>query len=84
MSMRSINNHWYVSTEAPSEWRPTTSRAPSSRQTRAFPNEIDAKQFAKAMLSEGLKVTAGTLNPHRPRRRLIAFQEIGQWIEEDT
>jgi hypothetical protein len=84
MSMRSFNNHWYVSTEAPSEWRPTTSRAPSSRQTRAFPNEIDAKQFAKAMLSEGLKVTAGTLNPHRPRRRLIAFQEIGQWIEEDT
>jgi hypothetical protein len=36
------------------------------------------------MLSEGLKVTAGTLNPHRPRRRLITFPEINQWIDEDT
>ena len=80
--MRLINNHWYVSTEAPSEWRPQSARAPSSRQTKAFPNENDAKAFAKAMLSKGLKVTAGTLNPHRSRRRLIAFQEIGQWIEE--
>jgi hypothetical protein len=84
VSMRLIKNHWYVSTEAPSVWRPATSRAPSSRGTRTFPNEIDAKQFAKAMLSEGMKVTAGTLNPHRPKRRLIAFPEIGQWIEEDT
>jgi hypothetical protein len=82
--MRLINNNWYVSTEAPSQWRPTSSRAPSSRRTKAFPNEIDAKQFAKAMLSEGLRVTAGTLNPHWPRRRLIAFPEIGQWIEEET
>jgi hypothetical protein len=60
------------------QWRPTSSRAPSWRQTRArFPKEIDAKQFAKAMLSEGLKVTADSLNPHWPVRRLIAFQEIG-------
>jgi hypothetical protein len=79
MSMRLINNHWYVSTEAPSEWRPQSARAPSSRQTKAVPNEND-----KAMLSKGLKVTVGTLNPHRSRRRLIAFQEIGQWIEEGT
>jgi hypothetical protein len=75
---------WYVSVEAPSEWRPTSSRAPSSRKTRAFQTEIEAKQFAKAMLSDGFKVTAGTLNPHLPRRRLIAFPEIGQWIEEET
>jgi len=58
--MRLINSNWYVPTEAPSQWWPTSSRAPSSRQTKAFPNKIDAKQFAKAMLSEGLKVTAGT------------------------
>jgi hypothetical protein len=74
--MRFTNNHWYVSVEAPSEWRPTTSRAPSSRRTKAFPTEIEAKQFAKAMLSEGLKVTAGTSNPHLPRRRQIAASEI--------
>jgi hypothetical protein len=61
MSMRLIINHWYVSTEAPGEWRPTSPRAPVSRRTKAFPNEVDAKQFAKAMLSEGLRVTAGTL-----------------------
>jgi hypothetical protein len=77
-----IINRWYVSVEAPSEWRPTSSRAPSSRKTKAFPIEIEAKQFAKAMLLEGLKVTAGTLNPHLPRRRIIAASEIDQWIEE--
>jgi hypothetical protein len=80
--MRLIKNHWYVSVEAPSVWRPASSRAPAARETRAFPNELDAKQYARAMLSEGLRVTAGTLNPHRPRRRLIAFPEIDGWIQE--
>ena len=36
----------------------------------------------KAKLSEGLKVTAGTLNPHLPIRRLVLDSEIEKWIEE--
>jgi hypothetical protein len=51
-------------------------------KTKSFPTEGEAKQFAKAMLSEGLKVTAGTLNPHQPRRRTITISKIDQWIEE--
>jgi hypothetical protein len=31
-----------------------------ARETKSFPTEIEAKQFAIAMLSEGRKVTAGT------------------------
>lgn len=77
-----IANHWFVSVEAPSKWRPTTSRAPASRETKSFPTEIEAKQFAKAKLAEGLKVTAGTLSPHQPRRRIIAASAIQDWIEE--
>jgi hypothetical protein len=49
---------------------------------KAFPTEREAKQFAKAKLSQGLKVTAGTLNPHLPIRRLVLASEIEKWIEE--
>jgi hypothetical protein len=78
-----IINRWYVSVQGPSEWRPTTSRAPSSRKTKTFPTEIEAKEFAKAMLSEGLKVIAGTLSADQPRRRLFTASEIDQWIEQE-
>ena len=77
-----ITNRWYVSVQAPSEWRPNSSRAPFPRKTKSFPTESEAKQFAKTMLSDGFRVTAGTLNPHQPRRRTIAASEIDKWIEE--
>jgi hypothetical protein len=78
--MRFTNHRGYVSFETLSQWRPTSYRARSSRQTRGFATEIEAKQFAKAKLSEEWKVTAGTLNPHLPRRQMSA-SEINQWIE---
>jgi hypothetical protein len=80
--MRFTNNRWYVSFETPSQWRPTSGRAPSSRKTKAFQTEIEAKKYAKVMLSKILKVTAGTMNPHLPRRRIIEASEIEQWIRE--
>ena len=46
-----------------------------------FPTEIEAKQFARTMLSEGFKVMAGTMNPHLPRRLVVA-SEIARWIED--
>jgi hypothetical protein len=76
-----IANHWYVSIERPSQWRPGLLRAPSPRQSKSFPTEIEAKKFAKAMVSEGLKVMAGTMNPHLPRRLIVAT-EIERWVEE--
>jgi hypothetical protein len=72
---------WYVTIERGSQWRPCSSRAPSSRKTMSFRDESEAKEFAKAMLSEGFSVTAGTLNPLRPIRR-IAASEIDQWLAE--
>ena len=77
-----ITNRWYVSVEGPSEWRPKSLRAPFPRKTKSFSTEREAKQFAEAMLSDGFAVTAGTLNPHQPRRRIITASEIDQWIEE--
>jgi hypothetical protein len=79
---RTITNLWYVSVQAPSDWRATTLRAPYRRKTKSFPTEAEAKKFAKAMVSEGLKVIAGTLSPHQPRRRTITAAQIDRWIEE--
>jgi hypothetical protein len=77
-------NRWFVSVDAPKQQGPISSRAPSVRQTKSFPTESEAKQFAKAKLSEGMKVTAGTLSPHQPIRRTITASEIYQWIEEEV
>jgi hypothetical protein len=76
-----IINHWYVSIDRPSQRRPSLSRGPLPRQSKSFLTEIEAKQFARAMLSEGFKVMAGTMNPHLPRRLVVA-SEIERWIEE--
>jgi hypothetical protein len=73
-----ITNHWFVSVETPKHMR--FSR--HARETKSFPTEIEAKRFATAMLSEGRKVTAGTLNPHQPIRRTVTASEIYQWIKE--
>jgi hypothetical protein len=78
-----ISNHWFVSVETPKQLRLFSSAAPRPRETKSFPTEIEAKQFAIAMLSEGRKVTAGTLSPHQPKRRTITASEINQWIGEE-
>lgn len=76
-----IANHWYVSIEGPNEWRPNSSRAPAPRLSKSFQTENEAKQFAREMLFKGLKVIAGTMNSHLPRR-LIVTPEIERWIDE--
>jgi hypothetical protein len=76
-------DRWFVSADTPKPQGPVSSRAPSVRQTKSFPTESEAKQFAKAKLSEGIKVTAGTLSPHQPIRRNITTREINRWIYED-
>jgi hypothetical protein len=59
-----------------------SSRTPSARKSKGFPTELEAKQFARAMLSEGFKVAAGTLNSHQPTRCRITASKINRWIEE--
>ena len=66
---------WYVSFERPRGMR-TFARA-----TETFPNEREAKEFARAKLVDTLKVSAGTLNPHLPKRT-IAPTLMLEWLEE--
>jgi hypothetical protein len=69
---------WYVSFE-PKE-RLSGQRA-FIRQTETFRNERDAKAFAKAKLTDGSNINAGTLNPHLPKR-IITSKQISDWLNE--
>ncbi len=66
---------WYVSFELPRGKRVL------ARATETFPNEQEAKKFARAKLIDKPNVTAGTLNPHLPKRT-IASRQIVQWLEQ--
>jgi hypothetical protein len=66
---------WYVSFERP------RGKQNSARATETFPNEREAKQFARAKLVDTLNVSAGTLNPHLPKRTIAPTQLLG-WLEE--
>ena len=66
---------WYVSFELPRGKRKQV------RTTETFPNEREAKQFARAKLVDTLNVSAGTLNPHLPKRTIAATQML-EWLEE--
>jgi hypothetical protein len=66
---------WYVSFELPRGKRAL------ARATETFPNEREAKKFARAKLIDTPNLTAGTLNPHLPKRTVAATQ-IVQWLEQ--
>jgi hypothetical protein len=66
---------WYVSFELP------PGKRTSARATETFRNERGAKKFARAKLVDTPNVTAGTLNPHLPKRTIAATQ-ILEWLEE--
>jgi hypothetical protein len=66
---------WYVSFERPRGKRSW------ARASETFPNEREAKEFARAKLVETPNVIAGTLNPHLPKRT-IAARQIFEWLEE--
>jgi hypothetical protein len=66
---------WYVSFELPRGKRGLT------RTTETFPNEREAKKFARTKMVDTPNVTAGTLNPHLPKRT-IAARQILEWLEQ--
>jgi hypothetical protein len=68
---------WYVSFERP----PRGKRTHHKRATETFPNEREAKKFARAKLVDAPNVSAGTLNPHLPKRTIAATQ-ILEWLDE--
>jgi hypothetical protein len=59
----------------------STSRKGYRRSSKQFASEQDAKAFAKDRLAEGSEITAGTLNPHSPKR-FIGAARILDWLNE--
>jgi hypothetical protein len=41
----------------------------------------EAKKFARAKLAKTLRVNAGTINPHTPKRTISSRQML-EWLEE--
>jgi hypothetical protein len=69
---------WYVAF-APDKAMKTGDNAPDAvRSTRTFKSEIDAKLFAMQIVAKGWKATAGTLNPHQPKR-VVGPSEFERW-----
>jgi hypothetical protein len=66
---------WYVSFELP------RGKRAHARATETFPDEREAKKFARAKLVDTLKVSAGTLNPHLPKRTIASAQML-EWLKE--
>ena len=73
-----MNHTWYVTFEVPKIG--TLVRRRSPRLTKTFRTEIEAREFARAKFDNGLIVTAGTINPHLPRRA-IASADIPDWLK---
>jgi hypothetical protein len=67
---------WYVSFDLP--W---ARRGRHARATETFPNEREAKKFARAKLALTQHVSAGTLNPHLPKRTIASAQML-EWLHE--
>ena len=73
-----MKHTWYVTFEVPRSGALVRRRNP--RLTKVFETEADAKAFARIKFDDGLIVTAGTINPHVPRRA-IPSGSIPAWLE---
>jgi hypothetical protein len=73
---RKSQGTWYVSFETSSQ-----GRRPFARLTETFASEREAKQFAKAKVEPTQNVTAGTINPHTPKR-IVTPMQVPDWVEE--
>jgi hypothetical protein len=73
-----ISDRWFVSVDTPKHKRPVSSRTSVAREAKTLPTERKAKQYARAKRAEGMKVSAGTLIPYQPIRRIINALNIDQ------
>jgi len=76
-----MNHTWYVTFEVPRSGTLVQRRNPNL--TKTFETEAEAKDFARTKFYSGLIVTAGTINPHLPRRA-IPSGDIPAWIESSS
>jgi hypothetical protein len=73
-----MNHIWYVTFEVPKSGTLVQRRNP--RLSKTFETEAEARTFARTKFNAGLIVTAGSINPHLPRRA-IPSEEIPAWLE---
>jgi hypothetical protein len=69
-------NRWYVSYTVRSDQSPRR----YARRTRTFDTEEHAKQFIREIAVGNLRLTAGTINPHSPKR-IVSPDKIATWLE---
>jgi hypothetical protein len=72
-------NRWYVSYTVRSDHEPRR----YARRTKTFNNEEHAKLFAREIAVDNQRLTAGTINPHSPKR-VISPTEMMAWLETPT
>jgi hypothetical protein len=73
---------WYVAYGRYREIHPD-GRRHYARTTKTFPTEIAAKNFAAEILSKGWTASAGTLNPHEPKK-IVTPSQIRDWAFSAT
>jgi hypothetical protein len=69
-------NHWFVSYSVKSNRSPRR----YVRVTKTFETEDHARRFAREIAANCLRLTAGTINPHAPKR-VVSSAEIEAWLE---
>jgi hypothetical protein len=69
-------NRWYVSYTVKSNQVPRR----YARRTKTFDTEEHAKLFVREVAVDNQRLTAGTINPHSPKR-VISATEIATWLE---
>lgn len=62
---------------------PGDASRPYVRNASAFETEAEAKLFAAARLAEGYDVSAGTINPHQPKK-MIGLEQISDWLGDSS
>jgi hypothetical protein len=71
---------WYVAFGPDKTIKTDINVTGSVRSTRTFKTEVDAKLFATQILAKGWSASAGTLNPHQPKK-IVGPSEMEQWAD---
>jgi hypothetical protein len=70
-------NRWYVSYTI----KPDHGSRGYARKTKTFDTEEHAKLFARGIAAGNQRITAGTINPHSPKR-IVSAAEILTWVDD--
>jgi hypothetical protein len=71
---------WYVAFGPDKASKANAQADGKTRSTRTFKSEVDAKLFAMQILAKGWCASAGTLNPHQPKR-VVGASEVERWAD---